>query len=63
MVRITKYDSKPLKAVDGGVVMESSMSNELEGTVKSTKKALIACDIGTAGLDCDGMLREMTSNV
>lgn len=54
-----------LEAVDGGVIMKkvaSSMSNELVGTVNSTKESL-ACDISTAGLDCDGILREMTSNL
>ena len=40
----------------------ASMASELEGTVKSIKESL-ASGIDTASLDCDGMLREMTSNL
>ena len=65
VIYINTLPHVPLEEVDGGVIMEkvaASMASELEGTVKSIKESL-ASDIDTASLDCDVMLREMTSNL
>ena len=64
-IDINKFPHIPLEEVDGSVILErvaSSITRELEGTVKSMKESM-AVDFDTAGLDCGAKLEEMTSSL
>ena len=64
-IDINNFPHIPLEEVDGSVILErvaSSITRELEGTVKSMKESM-AVDFDTAGLDCGAKLEEMTSSL